>query len=44
MIYSGPSLPGAIVRGLDRFAVSEGLKNLREIRDSRLARWADQPI
>jgi dihydroorotate dehydrogenase len=44
MIYSGPSLPGAIVRGLDRFAVSEGLKNLREIRDSRLASWADQPI
>jgi dihydroorotate dehydrogenase len=44
MIYGGPSLPGAIVRGLDRFAQSEGLKNLREIRDSHLSRWADEPI
>jgi dihydroorotate dehydrogenase len=44
MIYGGPSLPGAIVRGLDRFAASEGLANLREIRDSHLSRWADEPI
>jgi dihydroorotate dehydrogenase len=44
MIYGGPSLPARIARGLDRFAASEGLRNLREIRDSRLARWADEPI
>jgi dihydroorotate dehydrogenase len=44
MIYGGPSLPGRIVRGLDRFAAAEGLKTLREIRDSHLARWADEPI
>jgi dihydroorotate dehydrogenase len=44
MIYGGPSLPGRIVRGLDRFAAAEGLKTLREIRDSHLARWADAPI
>jgi dihydroorotate dehydrogenase len=44
MIYGGPSLPGRIVRGLDRVAVMEGLKDLREIRDSHLARWADQAV
>jgi dihydroorotate dehydrogenase len=44
MIYDGPSLPGRIVGGMDRFAMSEGLKNLREIRDSHLSRWADEPI
>jgi dihydroorotate dehydrogenase len=44
MIYAGPSLPGRIVGGMDRFAMSEGLKNLSEIRDSRLAHWADQPL
>jgi dihydroorotate dehydrogenase len=44
MIYAGPSLPGRIAGGMDRFAESEGLKNVREIRDSRLAHWADQPL
>jgi len=44
MVYAGPSLPGRIVCGMDRFAMSEGLKNLSEIRDSRLAHWADQPL
>jgi hypothetical protein len=29
---------------MDRFAEFEGLKNVREIRDSRLAHWADQPL
>ncbi|OJU02773.1 MAG: dihydroorotate dehydrogenase (quinone) [Rhizobiales bacterium 65-79] len=44
LIYGGPSLPGRIVRGLDRFAEAEGLKSLREMRDSHLARWADEPL
>jgi dihydroorotate dehydrogenase len=44
MIYAGPSLPARIVGGMDRFAMSEGLKNLSEIRDSRIAHWADQPL
>jgi dihydroorotate dehydrogenase len=44
MIYAGPSQPGRIVGGMDRFAMSEGLENVREIRDSRLAHWADQPL
>jgi dihydroorotate dehydrogenase len=44
MIYAGPSLPGRIVAGMDRFAMSEGLKNVREIRDSHLSRWAGEPI
>jgi dihydroorotate dehydrogenase len=43
MIYAGPSLPGRIVGGMDRFAASEGLKNVSEIRDSRLAHWAAEP-
>ena len=30
--------------GLDRFAEAEGLKSLREMRDSHLARWADEPL
>jgi dihydroorotate dehydrogenase len=44
MIYAGPSLPGRIVGDMDRFVMSEGLKNVREIRDSGLARWADEPL
>jgi dihydroorotate dehydrogenase len=44
MIYAGPSLPGQIFRGLARFAQAEGIASLRDIRDTRLAYWADQPI
>jgi dihydroorotate dehydrogenase len=44
MIYAGPSLPGRIVRGLARFVEVEGIASLRDIRDTRLGHWADQPI
>lgn len=44
MIYAGPSLPGSIVRGMARFAETQGLANIREIRGSRLQHWAGQPI
>jgi dihydroorotate dehydrogenase len=44
MIYGGPALPGRIVEGMTRFAEAEGLSSIRDIRDTRLAHWADQPI
>jgi dihydroorotate dehydrogenase len=44
LVYAGPSLPGRIVGGLERYAAAEGLKNIGEIRDSHLSRWADEPI
>ena len=44
MIYGGPSLPGRIVEGLAQFAESEGLSNIRDIRDTRVEYWADRPI
>ncbi|MVA95673.1 quinone-dependent dihydroorotate dehydrogenase [Nitratireductor sp. CAU 1489] len=44
MIYAGPSLPGAIVAGLARFAEKEGLRSLADIRDSHVAKWVATPI
>lgn len=44
MIYAGPSLPGRIVRDMGRFAEREGLSGPREIRDTRVAYWADRPL
>lgn len=42
MIYAGPTLPGRIVRSMAHFAEAEGLTSLRDIRDTRLAYWADR--
>lgn len=44
MIYAGPALPARIVTGLTRFAEAEGISSLREIRDTRLAHWADRTL
>jgi dihydroorotate dehydrogenase len=44
MIYAGPSLPGRIVRGMVKAMQAEGLKSVRDLRDSRLDHWATQPI
>ena len=44
MIYGGPSLPARIVKGLAHVAESEGLSNIRGIRDTRVEYWADRPI
>jgi len=44
MIYAGPSLPGRIVRGLSRFADDEGLRSIRDIRDSTVDIWAGAPL
>ncbi|MER9441036.1 quinone-dependent dihydroorotate dehydrogenase [Mesorhizobium sp. M0340] len=44
MIYAGPALPGRILSGMARFMDSQGLKSLRELRDSRLDQWAVKPL
>ncbi|RUW87597.1 dihydroorotate dehydrogenase (quinone), partial [Mesorhizobium sp. M8A.F.Ca.ET.023.01.1.1] len=44
MIYAGPALPGRIVAGMTRFAETERLKSIRELRDSRLDQWASKPL
>ncbi|MGD9915388.1 MAG: quinone-dependent dihydroorotate dehydrogenase [Rhizobiaceae bacterium] len=40
MIYAGPSMPGRIVRGLERRLEREGIANVATLRDSGLAAWA----
>ncbi|MCX7302919.1 MAG: quinone-dependent dihydroorotate dehydrogenase [Hyphomicrobiales bacterium] len=44
MIYAGPALPGRIVKDFSRLLDKEGLRSLDEIRDSRVADWADKPL
>ncbi|MEI9409310.1 quinone-dependent dihydroorotate dehydrogenase [Mesorhizobium salmacidum] len=44
MIYAGPALPGRIVAGMARFAETEKLSSMRELRDSHLDRWASEPL
>ncbi|MER8372290.1 quinone-dependent dihydroorotate dehydrogenase [Mesorhizobium sp. M1406] len=44
MIYAGPALPGRIVAGMVRFADTERLGSIRELRDSHLDRWAMRPL
>ena len=44
MAYAGPTLPGEIVGGLSKICDREQLASIRDIRDSRLAHWADRPI
>ncbi|PSJ60341.1 dihydroorotate dehydrogenase (quinone) [Mesorhizobium soli] len=44
MIYAGPALPARVVAGMARFAESQNIASLREIRDSRLVQWADRSI
>ncbi|MBZ9673536.1 quinone-dependent dihydroorotate dehydrogenase [Mesorhizobium sp. ES1-3] len=44
MIYAGPALPGRIVAGMARFAETENLRSMRELRDSHLDQWASKPL
>jgi dihydroorotate dehydrogenase len=44
MIYEGPGLPARILRGLDAFAESQGLRSIAEIRDSGVEKWANRPL
>lgn len=44
MVYAGPGLPGAIVRGLSRIVAARGARSIAELRDKAVERWAAQPI
>ncbi|MDQ2634724.1 MAG: quinone-dependent dihydroorotate dehydrogenase [Pseudomonadota bacterium] len=44
MIYAGPALPGQILNGLSQFLDKDGLRSLPDIRDTRLAYWADKAL
>jgi dihydroorotate dehydrogenase len=44
MVYAGPTLPGQIVRGFSKFLDRAGLRSLGEIRDSRVADWAEKAL
>ncbi len=39
MIYAGPSLPARIVSGMLRVTEKDGLKSIRDLRDSSLDEW-----
>jgi dihydroorotate dehydrogenase len=44
MIFAGPGLPGRIVRGMSAIAKKEGVRSIRDLRDSALDRWASAPL
>jgi dihydroorotate dehydrogenase len=44
MIYAGPSLPARIVRGMSGIVAREGVRSIRDLRDTRLAEWAERPL
>lgn len=44
MVYAGPGLPAAIVRGLSQICDRERLASIRDIRGTRTDDWADRSI
>jgi dihydroorotate dehydrogenase len=44
MIYEGPGLPGAIVRGLSKLLDREKAASIRDLRDSRVDYWAARNV
>ncbi len=40
MVYEGPGLASSIVKGLSALLDRDGVSSIRELRDSRLSRWA----
>ncbi len=44
MVYEGPGLASAIVKGLSRLMDQEKVASIRQLRDSRLAQWADTKL
>ncbi len=44
MVYEGPGLPGAIVRGLSQLLDREQVSSVRQLRDTRLDHWAARQI
>jgi len=44
MVYEGPGLAGAVVKGLSRLLDRDGAKSIRELRDSRVDHWLARKI
>ncbi|MET3613731.1 dihydroorotate dehydrogenase [Rhizobium aquaticum] len=44
MVYEGPELASRIVKGLSGLCDREKLGSIRDLRDSRVAHWASQPL
>lgn len=44
MVYEGPGLPSAIVKGLSKLVALEGVQSIRDLRDSAVDRWADRKL
>jgi len=44
MVYAGPTLPARILKGFSTFLDKEGVGSLSDIRDSRVAHWADKTL
>jgi dihydroorotate dehydrogenase len=44
MVYEGPGLPTAIVRGLSALLDREGVSSIRQLRDTRVDHWASLEI
>ncbi|WLP54061.1 quinone-dependent dihydroorotate dehydrogenase [Agrobacterium fabrum] len=44
MVYEGPGLPSAIVKGLSKLIAREGVETIRDVRDSTVDRWADRKL
>ncbi|AVH40535.1 quinone-dependent dihydroorotate dehydrogenase [Agrobacterium tumefaciens] len=44
MVYEGPGLPSAIVKGLSTLVAREGVQSIRDLRDSAVDRWADRKL
>src|SRR5690606_5851913 len=44
LIYGGPQLPGRILRDMDKQLLTLGVSSVTELRDTRLADWANRPL
>ncbi|MFK0385066.1 quinone-dependent dihydroorotate dehydrogenase [Agrobacterium sp. NPDC090273] len=44
MVYEGPGLPSAVVKGLSKIVERERVDNIRDLRDSTVDRWADRKL
>lgn len=44
MVYEGPDLAARIRRGLSSLCDREKLSSIRDLRDTRVAHWANQPL
>jgi dihydroorotate dehydrogenase len=44
MVYEGPGLPAAILRGLSALLDRQGVASIRELRDTRLDHWVGRKV